>query len=816
MTRGRSNGSTAPKHDREPTAGPADRSVLPVRRFVWHPREIAAAPPEPSPQLRGRRIVVLGGSDTSAERVMAALAGAGAAPARLAPAHEGADVAEFYRTAGRIDGIIDLNYERPFDLSPTGDWNAQLLQTIELLQYTYDDWRAESGAQRLFYVAVTRMDGRHGYADGTIAQPLGGLWAGLAKGLPREFDNVNVRVLDLPADGARIAPLDDEMAGLICRELYRWGYFEIGHHAGRRYTLAADQVDVPDPVVALGPGDVVVMSGGGRGIGFALARRLAQRHRCRVIISGRSPMPDPDDPVVLLSDNDFRHHRDRMLIEAARLRTLGKTRAVLARADWNRQLAARLAAARAEGLDISYHRCDVTDPAQVRALLAAAGPGLAGVVHNAGVDAPVRLPSKSAEVISGTVGAKVTGLLNILAALADYPAIRFFSTAGSLAGRWGGMVGQLEYGAANDALSRIGLWAASAADQPGRPLRVPVATMCWPTWERLGIITNYEATLAYMSAMQVDEGLQHWESEILAGSTGELTFVGEFGKALLPTLLRGYPPATDLAGIERLANRLLFLGNPIRFVSGSLLETEVEFTADQLLACGDFRVDASPAVPLSVLLEFLRSLGDWVQPDGDAQPLSAIRDVRIDLTATRAHGNAARFLASAQGRWAADRIWEVRVEVRRDTVLVATATLRYGDGPEISSAPLALVSDMRVEPGRTVRRLGWHGQVFRLGRWAAGARSAEVDADRMRDLVLGVPAPLPELPLNQLETLLHEAYSRCLPDPARLLTIDSIEIPGPLVGSAGQVTAYGDTSTAYTPEGRVRLVAHGIRYGKDG
>ncbi|MFI1918080.1 KR domain-containing protein [Nocardia sp. NPDC020380] len=736
------------------TSGPdirADRSVLPVQRFVWRPMELEPLPAEPSPQLLGRRIAVLGGSEASVDRVMVALRAGGAAPLRLAPPQTGGDAADFYRAVCPIDGIIDLNHERPLSLSESGDWEAQLLQTIELLQQCYPDWRAETGSERLFYLAVTRLDGRHGYAGGRIAQPLGGLWAGLAKGLPREFDTVNIRVLDFPAHRLAIEPLDDEMADVICRELYRWGYFEIGHDAGRRYTLVADRADVPPPSVDLGPGDVVVMSGGGRGIGFELARRLCQRHGCRVIISGTSPLPDPADPIAQLPDRDFREYRDRRLIEAARQHTLRQTRAELSRLERSRRLVARLDAARADGLDLVYHHCDVTDPAQVRALLAAAGPKLAGVIHNAGVDTPVRLPAKSPQAIRHTVGVKVTGLLNLLAALADHPPIRFFSTAGSLAGRWGGMVGQLEYGAANDALSRIGLWAAAEGSD-----RIPVATMCWPTWERLGIITNYEATLAYMSAMRVEEGLHHWEDEILAGTAGEFTFVGEFGRAWLPSLLRGYHPAADLAGLDRLAARLLFLGTPIRFAAGAMLEIDLDISPDTFPACLDFRVDGSPAVPLSVLLEFMRSLGDWVQPDGVEQRLSGMHDIRIDLTAIGVDDPGARLRATAEGRWGADGAWEVVVRVRRGGVPVARTTLRYGNGIETRTTSADLAIEAESKPARPVRRLQWSGH-------------------RMRDLVLDAPAPRPDLPLDELETRLRDAYVRQALDSVRYLTIDSIE-----------------------------------------
>ncbi|MFI9508179.1 KR domain-containing protein [Nocardia sp. NPDC052566] len=793
---------------------PDDRTVLPVRRFVWRPREVAALPDDVSDKLAGRRVAVIGGGAASAANVVTALAAAGALPVRLDPAAGDDSVAEFYAAAGALDGIVDLNYERPLDIARPDGWQPHLLQTVALLRHCYDDWSTETDCERLFYVALTRLDGRHGYSGSRIAQPLGGLWAGLAKSLPREFDNVNIRVLDLPSGAGAVDPVDAEMAALLCRELYRWGYFEIGYAEGGRYTLVPEQVDVPDPVLELGSGDVVVMSGGGRGIGLALARRLCLRYGCRLIISGRSPAPDPDDERILFSDNEYKTYRDRRLIEAAKAGALAEVRAELARVEQSRELAAELAAARRDGLDITYRRCDVVDPAQVRELLAAAGPRLAGVVHNAGLDAPVRLPAKTAEVVRGTVEVKVTGLCNLLDALAELPPVRFFSSVGSLSGRWGGMVGQLEYGAANDALARIGLWAAARAAQSGRAARVPVTTMCWPTWERLGIITNYEATLAYMSAMKVDDGLDHWERELLADDPGERTFMGESGKALLlPTLLCGYPPSSDVAAVEQWANRLILLGTPIRFARGRALETEIGFAAEYLPACTDFRVDGAPAIPLSVLLEFLRSLGDWVQPHGAPRALSAMRQVWIDLAGVRADGRGAHLRASAEGAWTVDRTWVVTVRVTRGGALVARGALCYGTGSE------NIVAERNTEPapraGAPIRELRWNGQVLRVGALPTEAGgSVWVEADRPRDLVFAVPAPAPELPLNQLETMLLAAYRRQAPDHVRHLDIAAIDILGHDRATSGRVAGDGTTFAAYTEAGRLRLALHGTRYGR--
>ena len=90
---------------------------------------------------------------------------------------------------------------------------------------------------RRFYVAVTSLGGTVGCGDGQIEQPLGGVWVGLAKTLPRELPNCNVRVLDL-ALGDR-----DDLEERLLDELYRWGLFEIGYRDGRRLMVAGRAED---------------------------------------------------------------------------------------------------------------------------------------------------------------------------------------------------------------------------------------------------------------------------------------------------------------------------------------------------------------------------------------------------------------------------------------------------------------------------------------------------------------------------------------------------------------------------------------------
>ena len=99
------------------------------------------------------------------------------------------------------------------------------------------------------------------------------------------------------------------------------------------------------------------------------------------------------------------------------------------------------------------------------------------------------------------------------------------------------MIGEIDYAAANAGLSIAGAWAAARAP-------FPVKTVCWPTWERLGgMIKNFDVTLSYMSALDVDEGVYRWKRELLGAESGESVFVGRVGKALFPAHVKGFPPS---------------------------------------------------------------------------------------------------------------------------------------------------------------------------------------------------------------------------------------------------------------------------------
>lgn len=742
-------GGPAPLHG--PPGGPddgADAPVQPVTRMVWELTELPATTGHTVPA--GLRVHLLGGAEPVASAVAAELSRHGAV------VHRGPD-------GGPADAIVDLSAAGPFptgtDPAPGGGWREALTGTVTALRGRYDAWAAETAADRLFYLAVTCLGGGMGqHPRDTLDQPLGGIWAGLAKTLHREFPNCNARIVDIgPGDTARLP-------GIVAAELGRVGEIEVGYRDGKRYTLTPAARPPAEPALTLGPEDTVLISGGGRGIGWELARTLAGKHGARVVVTGREPFPTGEEPWFGADEAGLKEFERRQWAGRAPGQSPAAVRRGLDRVRRLWELATHVTEARRQGLRVEYARCDVTDPDQVRELIGRLGPGLTGVVHNAGVDTAARLPKKTDAEILRTVEVKIDGFLHLFAEVRDRP-LKFFCTVGSLTGRLGGMVGQLEYAAANDGLARLGRWASRRA-------AFPVMTLAWPTWDRIGLIANFAATLRYMAAIDVTDGLDRWQAELLAGSDGEITFVGPLGRAIDPGQAIGYPVVPALPGFHGSYPRIFHLGEVGTFQPHARLVATVTFDRAQAPVLGDFRVDGVDAVPASLLLENAVRGAEWLVPeDFPALRVSALEQIALPLALLRLEDGRVRLERTARG-FHEGHDWVVEVTYRRagDTTgpqgrLRVVHAVRDAGGAPHGRPPAPPRPEV---PQTTTLRSGppflqWRGTVVPPAEWEQGPDDRPVGRVRpcaANDLWATPYVPHPALPVAVLENVIRRCTRR--------------------------------------------------------
>jgi len=165
---------------------------------------------------------------------------------------------------------------------------------------------------------------------------------------------------------------------------------------------------------ALGPDDVLLVTGGGKGIAAECALDLARTTGVRLALVGRSH-PETD-----------------------------------------RDLKANLERLSALGVTFRYLSADASDPESIRAVVNEAEAALGSItaaLHAAASNVPQLIGALDAEAFTRTLLPKVTGLENVLAAV-NPDRLRLLVTFGSLIARTG-LRGEADYGVANEWLRGI-------------------------------------------------------------------------------------------------------------------------------------------------------------------------------------------------------------------------------------------------------------------------------------------------------------------------------------------------------------------------
>jgi NAD(P)-dependent dehydrogenase (short-subunit alcohol dehydrogenase family)/acyl carrier protein len=337
---------------------------------------------------------------------------------------------------------------------------------------------AASGGALL--ATISRLDGAFGLR-GTSLDPLQGGLSGLAKTAAHEWPEVQCRALDVSRAWQDV----DAVGDAILRELSADGPIEVGLDQGTRVGLEMVSSSATLGSLPLEDGDVVVISGGARGVTAEAAFALTQSARPTLILLGRSPMPTPEaDWLAGLEDEaEIKRALLTHVFAASKRPSPAELEAEYRRRMANREVARNVERLRSTGVTVVYHSVDVRDEAAVAAVLNEVrrqhGP-VRGLIHAAGIIEDRRIEDKTLEQFAHVFDTKVRGLRALLDAVRedDLKFIVFFS---SVSGRFG-RAGQVDYAMANEVLNKV------AHRQAALKPNCRVVSINWGPWDG-GMVT---------------------------------------------------------------------------------------------------------------------------------------------------------------------------------------------------------------------------------------------------------------------------------------------------------------------------------------
>ncbi|MGH3240966.1 MAG: SDR family oxidoreductase, partial [Spirillospora sp.] len=562
--------------------------------------------------------------------------------------------------------------------------------------------------------------------------------AGLAKTLRLESPRQKVTIVHLPAevgDGF-------DAAEIVAAEVAATADFAEVHYDAdgvrRVPTLRAMPVTAERVEHVLDGSDVLLVTGGGKGITAECALAVATDTGAKLALLGRS------DPA------------------------------------GDQELAANLERMAAAGVTVGYARADVTDPDQVGAAVAelteSVGP-VTALLHGAGRNEPAAIAGLDADAFRRTFAPKIDGLRAVLDAV-DPGTLKLLVTFGSIIGR-AGLRGEAHYATANE-------WLADLTAEVGA--RHPdCRTLCmeWSVWsgvgmgERLSVVEGLSQE--GITAITTDQGVQIMRRLVSDPD------------APLVTVISGRTGGIDTVRHDLPALPLLrFVERPLVRYHGVELVTEVELNAGTDPYLADHLLDGNLLFPAVIGMEAMTQVATaatgWSGP-----PVIEDAEFLRPIVVPTEGSTVVQVAAAVVG----DRA--VRVTIRSEETGYAaehfTATLVFS-GAEVGSGPPEQITDglpgVALDPMTEIYGgVAFQGARFQRLRGFHRAAARHVDADVALvpetpwfagflpgDLLLGDP--------GTRDALMH-GNQVCVPDATLLpLGIDRVHVGPAAVEAARQ------------------------------
>ena len=353
---------------------------------------------------------------------------------------------------------------------PDKQW---LLDTFALIRACGSELKKVNG----ILASVTTLGGNFGFENELKGNPVQAGLYGIIKTADKEWPEVHCKSIDVDSDSIS--------SNLLQKELFLEGPLEIGLANEKIFQLLLAEetlTERQEQPSLLNNDDLIVISGGARGVTAEVAVALAETYQCNLLLLGRSPEPEIE-PEWLASLSEPAAIKKAILENAGeKLKPADiekRYQSILA----NREIKSTLARIEQAGAKVQYCSADVTDPEVVANVIDVARIELGnvtGIIHAAGVLADRLIEDKTEEQFNSVYSTKVEGLQSLLSAT-DNDVLKLIVLFSSTTARLG-RKGQVDYAAANEVLNKI------AVHEKQQRKDCKVLSVNWGPWDG-GMVT---------------------------------------------------------------------------------------------------------------------------------------------------------------------------------------------------------------------------------------------------------------------------------------------------------------------------------------
>ncbi|MBF0467517.1 MAG: SDR family NAD(P)-dependent oxidoreductase [Desulfamplus sp.] len=338
-----------------------------------------------------------------------------------------------------------------------------------------------------FFAAISFLGGTFGFGDEIILDPVQGGLAGLLKTAALEWKGVLCRSIDMPLYSFSTPSSDDveKAAYLILTPAASTYSTEYTEYEERNSILSnAVEIGIKDgcfviPELIKKPldsscfttkdinnknrisccfnhEDVIVITGGARGVTAECAIELALYCSPIIILMGRSPLPEPEPLWIkgLVSEADIKKAILANLFKD-NFPTPMELQKICSQMVANREIIQNLEKIKSSGSIVKYYSVDIRNMSDVIAVIEDVRKSFgkpSAIVHGAGILEDKSITDKTEQQFSSVFDTKINGMENLLNATVndDLKYVIFFS---SVAARTGN-AGQVDYAMANEVLNK--------------------------------------------------------------------------------------------------------------------------------------------------------------------------------------------------------------------------------------------------------------------------------------------------------------------------------------------------------------------------